>query len=103
MNKHLSLVLGKHHYEDEAKVVYAYYKGDNADSAVDKGTVLRFVEPLVTNQPNFCIVPGLIPVDATFDDSCLAAYCDHWVSNGTMTQLSGNHVVRLPHSKESRL
>ena len=68
---------------DTAKVleVYAYYKGDSSDSEVDTGTVLRFVEPTTTGS-GVCLLPGILPLAAHFDDECQAAYCDHWVSNG---------------------
>lgn len=69
---------------EHAKVleVYAYYKGDSSDSEVDTGTVLRFVEPVDGNNRAACLLPGLEPVEAQFDENSQAAYCDHWVSNG---------------------
>ena len=63
--------------------VYAYYKGDNSDSEVDKGTVLRFVEPSGDYSDEACLLPGLEPMVTRFDEESQAAYCDHWVSNGT--------------------
>jgi hypothetical protein len=71
--------------------VYAYYQehtpgGDDSDSdsllEPDTGTILRFLE---TNENNTgggcCPLPGLTMIDALFEDSSRAAYCDHWVSN----------------------
>ena len=63
--------------------VYAYYKGDSSDSGVDTGTVLRFVEPVGENKET-CLLPGLEPLAAEFNEESQAAYCDHWVSNGTL-------------------
>jgi 4-hydroxyphenylpyruvate dioxygenase-like putative hemolysin len=60
--------------------VYAYYKGDSSDSGVDTGTVLRFVEPVGENKET-CLLPGLEPLAAEFNEESQAAYCDHWVSN----------------------
>lgn len=81
LEHHVKLVLEKSDY-DQAKVleVFAYYQGDTSDSDADVGTVLRFVE--TTNEVGSCVLPGISPVDATFDPSSQAAYCDHWVSNG---------------------
>lgn len=61
--------------------VYAYYKGDSSDSEVDTGTVLRFVEAVGENEGGACLLPGLEPLAAEFDEQSQAAYCDHWVSN----------------------
>jgi hypothetical protein len=60
--------------------VYAYYKGDTSESDVDMGTVLRFVQPI--GDQGACLLPGISPLAAHFDDDSQAAYCDHWVSNG---------------------
>jgi len=71
-------------YEDGTKVleVYAYYQGDVRISEADCGTVLRFVEKGEAGGNSIpCILPGLEPVEAVFDPSSQAAYCDHWVSN----------------------
>ena len=84
MEMHPKLVTsqGIQTYEDGTKVleVYAYYKGDVRTSDADCGTVLRFVQNADGNNMS-CILPGLEPVDAVFDPSSQAAYCDHWVSN----------------------
>jgi hypothetical protein len=73
---------------ETAKVleVYAYYTGDSSDSDVDTGTVLRFVQPLDGDLVNSrsCLLPGIEPVAADFDETSQAAYCDHWVSNGEL-------------------
>ena len=72
-------------YSDGTKVleVYAYYQGDVRVSEADVGTTLRFVErgKAEGNSKKPCILPGLEQVDAVFDPSSQAAYCDHWVSN----------------------
>lgn len=67
--------------------VYAYYT-NQMGSDVDRGTRLRFVEQTLNSGKeeedcvsSSCILPGIQPVDAIFDDSCMVAYCDHWVSN----------------------
>ena len=59
--------------------VYSYYK-DEKDGDADFGTKLRFVQKANADadQP---VLPGFIPVEASFDDTCMPAYCDHWVSN----------------------
>merc|ERR1740138_1408250 len=59
--------------------VYAYYKGEKQVSEEDRGTLLRFVE--VHGPGRLDVLPGMQPVDATFDATGVAAYCDHWVSN----------------------
>ena len=62
--------------------VYAYYKG-NIGGDIDKGTRIRYVE--VTNEEkttDISSLPGFLTLDAKFDERCMAAYCDHWVSNG---------------------
>ena len=62
--------------------VYAYYKGD-VGGAVDKGTRIRYIEVLNEGgQTEIGSLPGFQQLDATFDEGCMAAYCDHWVSNG---------------------
>ena len=87
MEMHPKLVTpqGIQTYEDGTKVleVYAYYQGDVRESDADCGTVLRFVQRKGNADGNSmsCILPGLEPVDAVFDPSSQAAYCDHWVSN----------------------
>ena len=63
--------------------VYAYYTNQMGGD-VDRGTRLRFVEQNCgegedcVSSSSSCILPGIQPVDAIFDDSCMAAYCDHW-------------------------
>jgi hypothetical protein len=73
--------------------VYAYYQRLHSDTAAhesrlaDKGTVLRFVEfkeHSISGQIRLspsCTLLGLDTCDAIFEDSSMAAYCDHWVSN----------------------
>lgn len=82
---HPKLVCGEIQTYENAKLfeVYAYYKGDSSDSDADTGTVLRFVESLNENDSGGCLLPGLVAVEAQFDEDSQAAYCDHWVSNGT--------------------
>jgi len=46
----------------------------------EKGTLLRFVE-VDSEIRGFCILPGLVEVEAVFDAVSQPAYCDHWVSN----------------------
>ena len=89
---HPKLLLGMWNYpEDNVKIleVYAYY--DKEKKGADKGTVLRFVQDdrqgASEQTGKICPVPGLKQVDATFDDSTQAAYCDHWVSNVLHRQL----------------
>lgn len=60
--------------------VFAYYQGDKLVSDADRGTVLRFVEFEGTDFKDW-ILPGVEGVEASFDSTSLAAYCDHWVSN----------------------
>ena len=86
MEMHPKLVTPKaiETYEDDTKVleVYAYYQGDVRESDADCGTILRFVQKGNSDGNSMsCILPGLEPVDAVFDPSSQAAYCDHWVSN----------------------
>ena len=59
--------------------VYAYYAQDAKE--VDDGTILRFVERKKEAVEQFCLLPGLEKVEAAFDRTSQAAYCDHWVSN----------------------
>ena len=75
--------------------VYSYYKGDTKDGEVDKGTRLRFIQQLSNENDDdehnddelkdvdYHCLPGIVPINATFDKTCMSAYCDHWVSNGT--------------------
>lgn len=56
--------------------VYSYYKNEKGGE-VDLGTKLRFVQRANAEQ----ILPGLTPLEASFDKTCMPAYCDHWVSN----------------------
>jgi len=76
-------------YKEHGKVtrkileVYSYYTNDKG-GPVDKGTKLRFVQKVMTSSLDDgvgLILPGLIPIEATFDKTCMNAYCDHWVSN----------------------
>ena len=75
--------------------VYAYYKNEKKDLHVDRATKLRFIQQNFstkgfdkTHEINAtiyrCPLPGLVPVEATFDSTCMVAYFDHWVSNGTL-------------------
>eukprot|EP00051_Salpingoeca_urceolata_P006613 m.87424 g.87424 ORF g.87424 m.87424 type:complete len:683 (-) comp14908_c0_seq2:61-2109(-) len=63
--------------------VYAYRSADL--SAADPGTVLRFVERrgAHTRAASVPLLPGLTPVEATFDahGKKFPCYSDHWVSN----------------------
>jgi hypothetical protein len=65
--------------------VYAYYAevgDDGHEKEADTGTILRFIESKEPeSETSFCLLPGLTKVDATFDGTSQAAYCDHWVSN----------------------
>ena len=70
--------------------VYAYYEGEVRTSEADMGTVLRFIQRDndgdAENSPDATCtstipLPGLEPVEASFDPTSQAAYCDHWVSN----------------------
>lgn len=65
----------------ETKVfeVYSYYKVDKG-SEVDRGTRLRFIQKVRSSEKDL-VLPGLKPVEAKYDHTCMAAYCDHWVSN----------------------
>jgi hypothetical protein len=90
---HPNLIHSYHQYEKDdggcTKVfqVFAYYCNDPseerdtpASKQPDKGTILRFVQ-VDGNRNEFCILPGLTKVNATFDSVSQPAYCDHWVSN----------------------
>lgn len=78
--------------------VYSYYQNDKGGD-VDKGTKLRFIQridlnggggaadgscdgDILKNDNYYHSLPGILPIDATFDETCMSAYCDHWVSNG---------------------
>lgn len=84
--KHPNLIHSFNDY-DGAQVleVFAYYdyEGDEekGERKADAGTLLRFIESNDSKGETTCKLPGLDRVDATFDDSSQAAYCDHWVSN----------------------
>ncbi len=60
--------------------VYSYYKNEKG-SDVDFGTKLRFVQRTNDVSASHPILPGLVPLEASFDKTCMPAYCDHWVSN----------------------
>ncbi|KAI2500868.1 hypothetical protein MHU86_13588 [Fragilaria crotonensis] len=81
---HPKLVWARNDYES-AKIleVFAYYS-DNVDEQgmkePDHGTILRFVERDLEATCS-SVLPGLVPVDASFDQPSQPAYCDHWVSN----------------------
>ena len=72
--------------------VYSYYKNDKGGE-VDRGTKLRFLQKIGSGAGaemdqsgsgginNGLVLPGFVPVEATFDKTCMPAYCDHWVSN----------------------
>mmetsp|Transcript_2554 Transcript_2554/g.3641 ORF Transcript_2554/g.3641 Transcript_2554/m.3641 type:complete len:743 (+) Transcript_2554:24-2252(+) len=68
-------------YDNESRIfeVFAYYKGEKGTSTADKGTILRFIEPIVGAANTFRL-PGIVPVDASFSN-CHPAFFDHWVSN----------------------
>ena len=59
--------------------VYAYYEGEVRRTPADKGTVLRFVE--IPDGDEVYVLPGVEKVAATFDNSSVPLYSDHWVSN----------------------
>jgi len=61
--------------------VFAYYKGAKQVSDADQGTVIRFLELDRNVNCKNIVLPGVAPCDASYDSSCLPAYCDHWVSN----------------------
>lgn len=87
-SRHASLIQSYNEYNSEAfctKVlqVYAYYQSTSDAGKIkipDKGTILRFIQT-ENNDQAFCVLPGLIPVDAVFDTNSQPAYSDHWVSN----------------------
>lgn len=84
--KHPNLIHSFHSYEDaQVLEVFAYYDhGENSNNEqqnADAGTLLRFIESKDSNAETPCRLPGIGRVDATFDESSQAAYCDHWVSN----------------------
>ncbi len=70
--------------DTEIKVleVYSYYKNDK-NGEVDRGTKLRFVQKKhsVSSSHQYLPLPGFRPLSATYDHTCMSAYCDHWVSN----------------------
>ncbi|KAL3906825.1 MAG: hypothetical protein SGILL_009119, partial [Bacillariaceae sp.] len=86
-NLHPKLI---HFYAENRKTkileVFAYYTSEDihstedAERQPDAGTMLRFVE---TEKAfgGYCVLPGLLRVPASFDDSSQSAYFDHWVSN----------------------
>ncbi|GFH51726.1 hypothetical protein CTEN210_08202 [Chaetoceros tenuissimus] len=80
--KNGALSYDEHGHEVKMLEVYSYYKNEK-NSAIDRGTKLRFYQtngsPEVMTNKN--PLPGLESVEAKFDQTCMAAYCDHWVSN----------------------
>jgi hypothetical protein len=68
--------------------VYAYYENEKIHDSVDRATKLRFIQRSHSSQHESyslkCQLPGLVRVHATFDSTCMGAYFDHWVSNGTI-------------------
>ncbi|CAJ1902481.1 unnamed protein product [Cylindrotheca closterium] len=84
--KHPNLIHAFNNYDDaQVLEVFAYYHhegGSNDENRkADAGTLLRFIESKDSKDETTCKLPGLDRVDATFDESSQAAYCDHWVSN----------------------
>lgn len=73
---------GPHAYADGTRIleVYAYYQGQTGKDAPDVGTLLRFIEPPAGAGVAFTL-PGIEPVEASFDGTSLPVYFDHWVSN----------------------
>jgi len=69
-------------YADGTRIleVYAYYQGLTGKDSPDVGTILRFIEQPEGAGGGF-VLPGIEPVDATFDGASLPVYYDHWVSN----------------------
>ena len=63
----------------EVYAYYEYHEQGSKERLADKGTILRFIQD--DTDCTTCHLPGLDPVDATFEDNTGAAYCDHWVSN----------------------
>ena len=83
---HPKLIHSFHEYgETKVLEVFAYYNSEKSikgEKQADDGTILRFIESKKSSSPpSFCSLPGLASLDASFDSSCQAAYCDHWVSN----------------------
>lgn len=80
---HPKLIWARNDY-DSTKIleVFAYYSNSNDEGIkeADRGTILRFVERDHTDNTT-SVLPGLIPVNAVFDQPSQPAYCDHWVSN----------------------
>lgn len=90
---------GNNNYCCKVLEVYSYYQGEKGGE-VDKGTKLRFIQYVNNgsdvdndnhddngnngNNPVYHCLPGIVPVDAKFDETCMSAYCDHWVSNGEL-------------------
>lgn len=85
--KHPNLIHSFRSYEEtQVLEVFAYYQHDDdwndGQRKADGGTLLRFIESKDSKgRETTCKLPGLDRVDATFDESSQAAYCDHWVSN----------------------
>lgn len=72
-------------YTTKVLEVYAYYQNEKGGT-VDTKTRLRFIQHDDSNDTNSggmrpLPLPGLQPIHATFDPTCMPAYCDHWVSN----------------------
>jgi hypothetical protein len=85
---HPNLIHSFREYGDvQVLEVFAYYNHDDepkeAVKQPDVGTLLRFIEIKRNSgsESAFCELPGLKSLDATFDSTSKAAYCDHWVSN----------------------
>jgi len=81
--RHPKLVVAPPHVYEGVRVfdVFAYYYGEISVTEADPGTVLRFVERPASDNTGSFMLPGLVPVAATYEPSVLPAYCDHWVSN----------------------
>lgn len=80
--KNGALLYDEHGHEVKMLEVYSYYKNEKG-GMIDCGTKLRFYQTnrsseVITNKSP---LPGLESVEAKFDSTCMAAYCDHWVSN----------------------
>lgn len=87
---HPNLIHSYHEYEFDGSTtgptkvfeVYAYYAGESTPMQPDNGTLIRFVETDGFGKDSqFCILPGLVEIPATFDSTSRPAYFDHWVSN----------------------
>jgi hypothetical protein len=74
-------------YTTKVLEVYAYYQNEKGGT-VDTKTRLRFIQH--DDLDDTCMnsgplrplpLPGLQTIHATFDPTCMPAYCDHWVSN----------------------